>query len=866
MKKFVALTVVTVLCLSTLVGCGDKDKDKKESKKDQQETVSETTEEKEIAFDKADIKDTVDVLANIHNKYAAGSYESENDYNDAIYNVDSEHIFTFDCNENAVRNIAYDAFAVYTTTDFENTTNYVRNCANSSLENGKIVVRPAVVDVLYDIPDSTITADTNIYGAWKTTSDGTWGSLNKLYLVQKYDLETGNKLDKPIITPFTVYHDIESTTLKQKIDENNNYYLEWTPVSGAESYLVYQIEGTSFTLVDKTTDTKVSADSFKGQLRSDKWSDIVNKELAENGYDVTTTEKMYMNSDLHNKNANFAVVVVKNGRTSGVSNIVNPDELADLLPYCVANHNLEVNIQSINDMPTYVEMETVNGKTMQMLINYHGCSTKYEDDNSTTYYLLPSVYHTDLSPFLITIHSTMPYSQFKEQAQQLGVRQDKITATLPTEKVETEINVANVPNKEEEEKQAEKIEEGIKLQKYEPRHTTEEPAEPTVAPTTEPVAEPTTEPTSVEEPTQTTLEEPTGSEPITTTATGEMDEIMQEVAAQVGNNLSIIQSQSQVNIDDVIFANSPMEEWMAYCLMARSEFIPVPTSEFPEANDVEGAAKKLYAVYRQNPTSGVMADLGYSYDYQTFVIQYADDTMDRLNKTVEELAKAKEVANNVTGGLSSDYDKVVALNDYFCENASYDESSMSTDVDMNALTQPFIDAHTPYGILCNNYGVCESYSEAMVLSGRLAGLDVITEVGNLYGAGGHEWNRVKIDGNWCILDITNNDNELAPNALCNITDSMAAQILIADNEAYTFNASATTEDYEYYRRNNNYANSLDELKSKLKSQLDSKNSAAVRCNSSISQDDVIRVAQQLYSEGYNLSDGYYVYNIAVLTK
>ncbi len=179
MKKFVALTMVTVLCLSTLVGCGDKDKDKKESKKDQQETVSETTEEKESAFDKADIKDTVDVLSNIHNKYAAGSYESENDYNDAIYNVDSEHIFTFDCNENAVRNIAYDAFAVYTTTDFENTTNYVRNCANSSLENGKIVVRPAVVDVLYDIPDSTITADTNIYGAWKTTSDGTWGILTQ---------------------------------------------------------------------------------------------------------------------------------------------------------------------------------------------------------------------------------------------------------------------------------------------------------------------------------------------------------------------------------------------------------------------------------------------------------------------------------------------------------------------------------------------------------------------------------------------------------------------------------------------------------------------------------------------------------------
>ena len=340
---------------------------------------------------------------------------------------------------------------------------------------------------------------------------------------------------------------------------------------------------------------------------------------------------------------------------------------------------------------------------------------------------------------------------------------------------------------------------------------------------------------------------------------------MLEVAAGVDNNIKIIENKSGISIDNVLFADSALEEWMAYCLIARSEYIPVPTSEFPEANDIEEAARVLTSAYRQNPTSGVIADISYSYDYQTFLIKYSDDSKDRLDKTVKELKKAKEVADKVTGNLSNDCDKVIALNDYFCEKASYDHSSASTNVDMSSLSQSFIDAHTPYGILCNNYGVCESYSEAMALTGRLAGIDVIMEVGDLYGAGCHEWNRVKINGDWCILDITNNDNEEAPNALCNITDDMADQILIPNYSAYLFDASADTDQYEYYHQKDRYADSVDEMKAKLKEQLDNGKIAVIRYDDSISEDDTISVARELYQEGYDLKEAYSVFGLFVLT-
>ncbi len=926
MKKKVTSALAILLGISLVTGCGSSVGVEETTQTGGLKSAKETSTTASNLIESGKKSGTVDVLANIKNKYAAATIETANEFNEPIYNVASNAVFTVECNEAAMRSVYYDAFGVYTTIDFENPDKYIRDCATCTLEDGKLVIEPAVVDKFYDIEESTLTADTDTYGAWKTECDGTWGNLNKLYLVQKLDLQTGEKLAKPIITPFTINHDTESTTVKQKIDANNNYYLEWTPVSGASAYLVYQIDDDAFCLVNKTTDTKVSADNFIGQLDSDKWSEIVNKELQENGYDTTTSEKLFMNSDLYNtKNSKFAVVAVIDGKTSGISNIVDSNELADLLPYQVADSNIEVTINSVNDMPAYVDMTTVSGKSTKMVINYHGCTAKYEDDDSTTYYLYPSVYHTDLSPFRITVHG-MPYSEFKAEAQQIGDRQDEITAKMPTSRVETEINVPNVPNREENIGISEQPEQNTENQPeiqdepetpdnptgydepdtpdeptgYDEPETPDEPKdpiqneiqnEPTNPDGPEIQDEPTDpdgpeiqdEPTNPDEPEiqdePTTPDEPeTPDETVTPDESdaqsdtpvqadpGTTNEAMIQVASEVNEKLSQIQEQSGISIDNIVFAESPLEEWIAYCLMARSETIPVPYSEFPEGADVEGTANKVLSMYRQNPTSGVVCDVQYSYDTETYYVSYADDTADRLNKTVEELKKAQDVANTVTAGLSSDYDKVVALNDYFCTNASYDMNSMATDVDMSSLSQSFIDAHTPYGILCNNYGVCESYSEAMALAGRLAGLNVIIETGDLYGAGGHEWNRVSIDGNWCILDITNNDNEKVPNGLCNITDTMAQQLLIADRSAYLFDASAVTDSYEYYRVNGDYAESVTDLTSKLREQLDSNDAAHVRCSEGITENDMIAAAQQLYSEGYNIEEGYFEYNIAAFSK
>ena len=118
------------------------------------------------------------------------------------------------------------------------------------------------------------------------------------------------------------------------------------------------------------------------------------------------------------------------------------------------------------------------------------------------------------------------------------------------------------------------------------------------------------------------------------------------------------------------------------------------------------------------------------------------------------------------------------------------------DVDFDNLSEPFIDAHTPYGILCKNYGVCESYSEAFALIGRIAGLQVVMESGDLQG-GPHEWNRVCVDGSWCVVDVTNNDSDFA-NPLLNVSEKQIEGVLIPDGYSYLDTYEALDETKEYY--------------------------------------------------------------------
>lgn len=62
------------------------------------------------------------------------------------------------------------------------------------------------------------------------------------------------------------------------------------------------------------------------------------------------------------------------------------------------------------------------------------------------------------------------------------------------------------------------------------------------------------------------------------------------------------------------------------------------------------------------------------------------------------------------------------------------------------------DNFSPYGVLINKTGVCESYSEAFQLLCNAVGINCIQKYGD-----NHQWNAVLLDGEWYECDVTFDD-------------------------------------------------------------------------------------------------------------
>ena len=98
--------------------------------------------------------------------------------------------------------------------------------------------------------------------------------------------------------------------------------------------------------------------------------------------------------------------------------------------------------------------------------------------------------------------------------------------------------------------------------------------------------------------------------------------------------------------------------------------------------------------------------------------------------------------NACAGEGKSDYQKALALHDWLCENASYDDT---------------LTIHDPSGVLLQGTGVCESFALAYQMLLTEAGVENVYVTGTANG-GGHAWNMVKLDGEWYHVDVTWDEN------------------------------------------------------------------------------------------------------------
>ena len=220
----------------------------------------------------------------------------------------------------------------------------------------------------------------------------------------------------------------------------------------------------------------------------------------------------------------------------------------------------------------------------------------------------------------------------------------------------------------------------------------------------------------------------------------------------------------------------------------------------------------------------------------------------------------------------SELEKELAINTYLCETCTYDDAALENaeSHDYRYVDEEFHDSFTAYGALISGDCVCAGYAAAFKLLADAAGLDCVVVTGVLEGTLPHAWTKVRIDGEWEILDVTNNDNEFLSNALLNLPDEAGKRTLTEDADyaldGYLHSYEANNGQREFYRLNGLYY-PYDEIGEKLAEQLMENGVALLRTEYALDDETFSRIGREVYAAlpGRDALYGYYWMGVIYLT-
>ena len=801
MKNVMKRLAVCGLCVSMLAGCGKatdtaKPTDTKKNIEIGNQAAGTRTGE---ALD-------YDSILELQLKYAE---QEPYEYTEPMYNLENNHTFTYEIGEKFYDVSEYDAFKVY---------------SDSNLEN--------FVDITIeeDYDTNTLTISPNLVFRYEKTedigSDGTWGSRSKFWLVQYLDTETGEELEKPLVTVFSIAQEMNTPTLKQSVGGDGYYKLSWSSVEGADYYEVYEYDsGLDYATLAVTTENLECSNADFSDVQD--YRERFKEKYKDTEIDVDT--QRIMNHFLDDGYTFFVVAKSNDGKHSGMSNECNPQDIMNQIPVSQNwDFQTEYTGSDILALPAYVDIDMMDGSVGKYLIEYHGATVNLLEDG--TIMVQPSIKNLPIAMWPVKL-TGVDYDTFMAQADKLTQRGDELEAKTGT--ASQDMDIPFVPDSQE---PVIGIDDRI-----------EEDAD-----------------DEIEEDTDDEIEEDADDE-IEDKMDDNIDDSMEDDSDNEVNDSETVTTagiELPANVAETVYANSSLSEWIAWNLLAHNETISL--EGFNEASDTEKLEDALLEAYKQNPLCGTLDAIAYDYETNSIVVNYVQSKEEQQAMQQDSLKKAAEIADTIITKDMSDYEKEVAINQYLCDNAQYNQQIMDYINEDGTISQEavkeFANSFTPYGVLVENLGVCESYAEAFQLVAREAGLESIIVTGTLDGVN-HEWNRVQLDDKWYTLDVTNNDNEFVSNALCNLSDEVASEIL-KENDVTLINdyiQRYTADDMknEYYTVNGLYTEDAQKAKEMLAEGLKENGKAVVRMDNSFGNTSVDEIVQAAVNDAQKGSVMYY---------
>lgn len=238
-----------------------------------------------------------------------------------------------------------------------------------------------------------------------------------------------------------------------------------------------------------------------------------------------------------------------------------------------------------------------------------------------------------------------------------------------------------------------------------------------------------------------------------------------------------------------------LSRYLATCLLKRDEYIAV--SGMQEIPDKEALIDAFYEAYYQNPLIPAVREISVLESGEALFVVYEEDIEKGRKKQQQVMEQVEFVIGELEEEGMTDLDKVLAVNSYLCDTVTYDETLAKQSAE-----GIYSDSLTAFGALIKGKGVCLAYAGAFQLLSRAMGLDSIVVTGSLNGNQNHAWNKVKIDGKWCVLDVTGNDDQYISDSMLNISDK-TAELVLKEDDYYLCDDSieqysADTDEFEYY--------------------------------------------------------------------
>ena len=298
-----------------------------------------------------------------------------------------------------------------------------------------------------------------------------------------------------------------------------------------------------------------------------------------------------------------------------------------------------------------------------------------------------------------------------------------------------------------------------------------------------------------------------------------------------------------------IFATCALSEYLATNMLEGTQLIDL--SDFPEAKDMKLLQDALLEAYYQNPMILGIQSYYANSSGDRLRIEYDDDASVQAGKQQEIQDKVKEVISQIIQDNMSDEEKELAINEYLCQTIEYDESALlsAENYDYMQVDSEFNDSFTAYGALINGKCVCAGYAAAFKLLAEEAGLSSIVVTGMLDGTMSHAWNKVNINGEWQIIDVTNNDSDYIGNALFNLPEGVSSKVLVEDKE-YLMDMVISDyigegEEYEYYHITDSFF-PMKEMGQKLAESLQQSEVAVLRTDYNLSDNEFYEITDAVY--------------------